>query len=226
MAPLRHHQLQNVNRELAFWFAGGSVPAALFGTFALYNLFGDNVSSWLPRLIGYMLILVGIAVVIRTFVTIRGLIDATKVPVDGELQTWHKVSAVVIGLVFGFLLGLTSVGAGVFFGMAMVTLYPLSTRKVVGTDIFHGAMVTLAAAVGTILWGTPDFAVIGSLIDRLDPGHPDRLALHGQDESAGAAQLDRRRARRLRPQAPRRLVVTVGESGVPGTSDSLLITPG
>ena len=166
----RHHQLQNVNRELAFWFASGSVPAALFGTFALYNLFGDNVSSWLPRLIGYMLILVGIAVVIRTFVTIRGLIDATKVPVDGELQTWHKASAVVIGLVFGFLLGLTSVGAGVFFGMAMVTLYPLSTRKVVGTDIFHGAMVTLAAAVGTILWGTPDFGVIGSLIIGSIPG--------------------------------------------------------
>ena len=102
-----------------------------------------------------MLVLVGIAVLIRTLVTIRGMLDASKLPTDAPLNRHHKIMAVVIGLVFGFLLGLTSVGSGVFFGMAMVTVFPLSTRKVVGTDIFHGAMVTVAAAVGTILWGLP-----------------------------------------------------------------------
>ena len=56
---------------------------------------------------------------------------------------------------FGFVLGLTSVGAGVFFGMTLVLLFPLSARKVVGTDIMHGALVTTAAAAGTILWGHP-----------------------------------------------------------------------
>ena len=70
---------------------------------------------------------------------------------------------------FGFLLGLTSVGSGVFFGMAMVTLFPLSTR-VVGTDIFHGAMVTIAASVGTILWGSPDYGAVGWLLIGSIPG--------------------------------------------------------
>jgi uncharacterized membrane protein YfcA len=166
----RHRQLDNVNVELAKWFAFGSVPAALTGTYALYNLFGDDVSSWLPDVIGYMLILVGIAVLIRTFVTIRGLLDASKLPTDAPLNRNHKIMALGIGLVFGFLLGLTSVGSGVFFGMAMVTVFPLSTRKVVGTDIFHGAMVTLAAAFGTILWGTPDFSVVGAILIGSIPG--------------------------------------------------------
>src|SRR5438132_12734584 len=49
----RHTQLRNVNRELALWMATGSVPAAFLGTFALYNLLGDNINSWLPDVIGY-----------------------------------------------------------------------------------------------------------------------------------------------------------------------------
>src|SRR6476646_2168448 len=68
----RHTQLKNVNRELALWMATCSVPAAFLGTFMLYNVFG-NINVWLPDVIGYALILVGIAVAIRTFVTIRRL---------------------------------------------------------------------------------------------------------------------------------------------------------
>ena len=166
----RHLQLSNVNKELAMWFGFGSVPAALAGTFALYNLFDENVSEWLPEVIGYMLILVGIAVIIRTWVSIRGLLDASKLPTDGPLNRNHKIMALVIGVVFGFLLGLTSVGSGVFFGMAMVTVFPLSTRKVVGTDIFHGAMVTLAAAVGRSSGAAPDFGVVGAILVGSIPG--------------------------------------------------------
>ena len=165
----RHHQLKNVNRELALWMATGSVPAAFLGTFMLYNVFG-NINAWLPDVIGYALILVGIAVAIRTFVTIRGLWDATKLPTDGPITINHKILAVTIGAVFGFILGLTSVGSGVFFGMALVTLFPLSARRVVGTDLFHAMLVTLAAAAGTIIWGTPNFGYVGTILIGSIPG--------------------------------------------------------
>ena len=46
----------------------------------LYNLFHENVSEWLPEVIGYMLILVGIAVIIRTLVSIRGLLGRDQAP--------------------------------------------------------------------------------------------------------------------------------------------------
>jgi uncharacterized membrane protein YfcA len=165
----RHTQLRNVNRELALWMGTGSVPAALAGTFTLYNVFGD-INSWLPDVIGFTLILVGIAVAIRTFVTIRGLWNAKHLPTDGPLTTRHKVIAVSIGVVFGYILGLTSVGSGVFFGMALVTVFPLSARRVVGTDLLHAFLVTLAAGLGTVLWGTPNFGYVGTILIGSIPG--------------------------------------------------------
>src|SRR4051794_32090092 len=122
----RHHSLRNVNWELARWMAVGSCPAAVLGVYSLYNIFGDNVNDWLPTVIGYTLVLVAVAVVVRTFVTIRGLWSKDVLPSDGELTRRHKLLAVLIGVVFGFVLGLTSVGSGVFFGMALVMFFPLS----------------------------------------------------------------------------------------------------
>jgi uncharacterized protein len=166
----RHHQLHNVNRELALWMAAGSVPASILGVFSLYHLFGGSVNTWLPDVIGFTLILVGIAVALRTFVTIRGLLDADRLPKDGPLTRRHRVIALGVGALFGFILGLTSVGSGVFFGMALVTVFPLSARRVVGTDLFHAMMVTTAAGAATVLWGTPNFAYVGSILIGSIPG--------------------------------------------------------
>jgi uncharacterized protein len=165
----RHTQLKNVNRELALWMGAGSVPAVLVGVYSLYHIF-HNIDSWLPKAIGYMLVAVGILVALRTFVTIRGLTKGIEMPKDGELTRRHRVMALCIGVVFGFLLGLTSVGSGVFFGVALVTVFPLSARKVVGTDIFHAMLVTVAAAIGTVFWGTPSYSVVGSILIGSIPG--------------------------------------------------------
>jgi uncharacterized protein len=169
----RHHQLKNVNRELGLWMASGSVPAAILGVFTLYevlprlNIDPDTV---LLDAIGTILVIVAITVAARTFLTIPKLWSADDLPTDGELDRNHKILAVCIGVVFGFILGLTSVGSGVFFGLALVTLFPLSARKVVGTDLFHGMMVTLAAGAATILWGTPNFSVVASILIGSIPG--------------------------------------------------------
>jgi uncharacterized protein len=166
----RHSSLDNVKKELGLWMAAGSMPAAVFGVFSLYHVFGGNINAWLPEVIGYSLVLVGIGVIIRTFVTIRGLWDARKLPQDGPLTRRHKIIAVAIGAVFGFILGLTSVGSGVFFGMALVTLFPLSARRVVGTDLFHAMLVTVAAGLATVLWGFPNYGYVGSILIGSIPG--------------------------------------------------------
>ncbi len=188
----RHHQLKNVNKELGLWMGTGSVPAAILGVFTLYEIFprvGLDVNDVLLNLIGIILVLVGIAVAVRTFVTIPGLWDAGKLPTDGPLTRNHKIMAVVIGVVFGFILGLTSVGSGVFFGMTLVTLFPLAARRVVGTDLFHAMLVTVAAGLATLVWGAPNFSVVGSILIGSIPGiligshftarSPDRLLRGG-----------------------------------------------
>jgi uncharacterized protein len=169
----RHHQLKNVNKELGLWMGAGSVPAAILGVFTLYEILpriGLDVNSVLLNLIGTILLLVGITVAVRTFITIPRLWDASKLPTDGPLTRQHKILALCIGVVFGFILGLTSVGSGVFFGIALVTLFPLAARRVVGTDLFHAMLVTIAAGVATVAFGTPNYSVVGSILIGSIPG--------------------------------------------------------
>jgi len=149
---LRHLSLRTVNVEIALWMAAGSVPAAVVGVATLNRLAateGAAIQSDMKVVIGIALMLVAVTVAVRTFVTIRGLWDHTQLPVDADLGPHHRLLALAVGIVCGFVFGMTSVGAGAFFGMALVTLFPLSARRVVGTDLFHGALVTCAAAVAS-----------------------------------------------------------------------------
>jgi len=169
----RHAQLKNVNRELGLWMGAGSVPAAVLGVFTLYEIFpraGIDVNALLLDMIGGILVVVSLVVAARTFLTIPRLWSAHELPSDGPLTTRHKALAVTIGVVFGFILGLTSVGSGVFFGLALVTLFPLTARRVVGTDLFHAMLVTIAAGVATIAFGTPNYSVVGSILIGSIPG--------------------------------------------------------
>jgi uncharacterized membrane protein YfcA len=162
-----------VNRELGLWMGAGSVPAAILGVFTLYEIFpriGIDVETVLLDLIGGILVLVALVVAARTFITIPRVWDAGRLPTDGELTAYHKVLAVTIGVVFGFILGLTSVGSGVFFGIALVTLFPLSARRVVGTDLFHAMLVTIAAGLATIAFGAPNYSVVASILIGSIPG--------------------------------------------------------
>ena len=56
-----------------------------------------------------------------------------------------KIIAVATGAVFGFIVGLTSVGSGTYFGLVMVLVYPLTMPRIVGTDIFHAAALLWVA---------------------------------------------------------------------------------
>jgi uncharacterized protein len=129
----------------------GSVPASLAGVFTLHELIGADsaaVESWLKYAIGAALLLVAVIVVVRTFGAF-GLRAGSGAVADGPLTRNHKVTAVVIGVVFGYVFGITSVGAGAFFAIALILLFPLSAHRVVGTDLYHGALVTIPAAIAS-----------------------------------------------------------------------------
>ena len=169
----RHHQLKNVNTELGLWMGAGSVPAAILGVFTLYEVFprvGIDVNTVLLNLIGIVLVVVGITVAARTFLTIPGLWERRQPAHRRPAGHLAQGDGTRIGVVFGFILGLTSVGSGVFFGLTLVTLFPLAARRVVGTDLFHAMLVTVAAGLATLVWGAPNFSVVGSILIGSIPG--------------------------------------------------------
>ena len=79
-------------------------------------------------------------------------------------------SAIVIGAACGFVVGLTSVGSGTFFGLAMLLLFPLTAQKIVGTDILHAAALLWVAGVGHLLHGNVDLHAMGWLLVGSIPG--------------------------------------------------------
>jgi hypothetical protein len=129
--------------------AAGSIPASLAGILTLHHLASTDsavIDDDLKLAIGAALILVAFTVALRTFFTLRGMEPKEA---TGPLDRRHKIIAVVVGVGFGYVFGLTSVGAGAFFGIALILLFPLSAHRVVGTDLYHGALVTIPAAIAS-----------------------------------------------------------------------------
>jgi hypothetical protein len=65
---------------------------------------------------------------------------------------------------------LTSVGSGVFFGLTLLVVFPLRAHKVVGTDIFHAAVLLYVAGAAHWAAGNVDFGILGWLLLGSIPG--------------------------------------------------------
>ena len=86
-------------------------------------------------------------------------------------MVWRdRLAALAIGLVGGFIVGLTSVGSGTFFGLTMLFVFPLRAHKVVGTDILHAAALLWVAGFGHIVAGNVDMHAVGWLLIGSVPG--------------------------------------------------------
>jgi hypothetical protein len=76
----------------------------------------------------------------------------------------------LIGVFGGFIVGLTSVGSGVFFGLTLLVIFPLRAHKVVGTDIFHAAVLLYVAGAAHWAAGNIDFGILFWLLLGSIPG--------------------------------------------------------
>ena len=160
---VRHRMLGTVHARLALWMFAGSGPLSLVGV-EVANRIGSNSMNSLERIVGGALILGGAGWLVKTFITGRGD-DAPFL-----LETRDKVIAVLIGASCGFIVGLTSVGSGTFFGLAMLLVYPLTAQKIVGTDLFHAAALLWVAGASHLLHGNVDTHAMAWLLVGSIPG--------------------------------------------------------
>jgi uncharacterized protein len=161
----RCRQLGTVHARLAAWMFIGSGPMSLLGV-AVASRLGDHAQESEAYVVGAALILGGVGLVAKTFIK-RG-IQPSDAPFI--LARRDKVLATTIGAIFGFIVGLTSVGSGTFFGLVMVLIYPLTIPKIVGTDIFHAAALLWVAGLGHLVRANVDLHATAWLLLGSVPG--------------------------------------------------------
>ena len=168
VSAVQHRRMGNVRARLAGWMLLGSAPASLLGVLLnveLVRRYGDDIESVLGQVLGAALLFGAVGLVAKSLVQ-RDLGPEPK----WRLSNRDRVAAVLIGVFGGFIVGLTSVGSGVFFGLTLLVIFPLRAHKVVGTDIFHAAVLLYVA--GTAHWaaGNIDFGILGWLLLGSIPG--------------------------------------------------------
>ena len=164
-------------------------------------------------MLGGTLLMVGIITLARALI-LRNLIDERD---RFEVEKRHKVAAVVIGATTGFVIGITSAGSGTVIAILLIAVYRLAPKKVVGTDVFHAAILLWAAGLAHIVGGNVDFGLAGNILvgsipgvivgsalsDRAPAGlhphrarpRPDRLRHRHDPEGRPHRLADRRRGR-------------------------------
>ncbi len=205
VGAIRHRALGTVQARLSGWMFLGSAPMSLVGVWVsqwMRDTYGDGAQSLQGRVLGVALLIGASGLVAKNLLRFREAPDTAFI-----LTRRDRIAAVLIGLGGGFMVGLTSVGSGVFFGLSLLVLFPLRSSKVVGTDIFHAAALLWVAGAGHLVAGNVDLGsvawlLVGSLPGVLIGSHisvrmPDRvlqLALAVTLAASGAKLVDLPRA--------------------------------
>jgi uncharacterized protein len=165
----QHLRQGTVHRGLAFWMAVGSVPAAIFGVYVielLKDAYGDDLDKIIFGMLGAALLVVGLATVLRSLL----IPDVIRERYAMHLYRRHIIAAILTGLATGFIIGLSSAGSGTLIAIILIAVFRLTPQRVVGTDVFHAAVLLWAAGIAHIIGGNVDFALAGNILLGSVPG--------------------------------------------------------
>jgi uncharacterized membrane protein YfcA len=168
VGAVRHRRLGTVHARLSGWMFLASAPMSLLGVWiatSLEHRYGDGAQSVMARVLACALVAGSMGLFAKSFIRYREKSNAPFL-----LTRRDRLAAVAIGLFGGLIVGLTSVGTGVFFGLTLLVVFPLRSAKVVGTDIFHAAALLWVAGFGHFIAGNVDFGAVGWLLIGSVPG--------------------------------------------------------
>ena len=165
----KHMKLGTVHKGIAFWLAVGSVPSAIAGVFVIELLqrqYGDDLDTIVLGMLGGTLLVVGIATLLRSLF-LAGVIQERSAM---HLYRRHIIAAIATGITTGFVIGLTSAGSGTLIAIALIAIFRLTPQRVVGTDVFHAAILLWAAGAAHWIGGNVDFILAGNILLGSVPG--------------------------------------------------------
>lgn len=176
---LVHLRRGTVNLELVRWLMVGSVPSAFAGVLVLRALGqAQGVQTVVKTALGVALLLAAASLIVKAYLTMLERVRrrAAGVPREAVKNAVPKITVrpfatVVVGIIGGLVVGMTSVGSGSLIIIALLLLYPaLQASQLVGTDLVQAVPLVTAAAVGHLLFGDFHLDVTISLLAGSVPG--------------------------------------------------------
>ena len=165
---LVHGYARSIDWRVVRRLASGSVPATLVTLAVLshFNLSGDAARNLIT-------LVLSAALLATAFVLVFGeaIVAAYRARV-AELDPQRTArNTVLVGVLLGVLVSISSVGAGAIGVIALIMLYPqLPMARIVGSDIAHAVPLTLIAGTGHWMMGSVDWHIMGSLLVGSLPG--------------------------------------------------------
>ena len=173
-----HMRRGTVHWKIVLWLVVGSVPAAFSGALIISAIGPmEEVNNFVKTSLGIVLLIAAALLIARAYIAMRtharvrrGEMIARPAMADKDIKV-RIVITVIVGIVGGLMVGLTSVGSGSFIIIAPMALYPmLSANRLVGTDLVQAVPLVIAAAAGHLLYGDVDWGIVWPLTLGAIPG--------------------------------------------------------
>lgn len=172
-----HLRRGTVNLHLVKWLCIGSVPAAFAGVLLMRALGeGEQLQDMVQLALGAALLIAATGLAVRAYLRLlerarRRDGRAAPLPQGRPEVELRILPTVVVGVVGGLVVGMTSVGSGSLVIISLMALYPLlKASSLVGTDLVQAVPLVASAALGHILFGDFRLDLTTSLILGSVPG--------------------------------------------------------
>ncbi|HWV15879.1 MAG TPA: sulfite exporter TauE/SafE family protein [Cellvibrio sp.] len=166
-----HHKKRNIDWRITTFLAMGSLPAAVLTLWFLHSSGLDTatVNKVIRTSLGWAMLFTALAILFKQkIMDYSHSKDVWFTRLNGKQQ---DITTVVIGLLLGVIVTLTSIGAGALGTVVLFLLYPLlPTVRLVGTEIAHAVPLTLVAGLGHASFGNVNWELLANLLVGSLPG--------------------------------------------------------
>ncbi|WP_282937151.1 sulfite exporter TauE/SafE family protein [Paenibacillus sp. RC67] len=164
---IQHYRQKTINFKVTKYLAFGSIPSAVIAILLLelyppLHIIQDTI---IKHTLGIVLIVVAILSIAKQWI---GRLNTNRWQEKSEEE--KRGMTIAIGIALGFIVGLTSIGSGSLFALAMMFFFRMGAAELVGTDIAHAFLLVSAAGIMHAGFGNIDYHLAFNLLAGSVPG--------------------------------------------------------
>lgn len=160
-----HHKNKTIDWKVAALMGSGSIPSSILSVIFIEKIKtkGLDYDSIMMTTLSIMLIITAIIIIVKN--RLLAWAHAEKSGAISLLLGYRPYLTICCGIALGFLVTISSVGAGAIGSAILFMLYPSKKpTSIVGTDLAHAIPLTTIAGTGHLHLGTVDFDLLLGLL--------------------------------------------------------------